>query len=85
MTNFGKSRMIGTYQAGTNCNKEVCSMGMLSEIHQVAKSGSIEQFKSLLEKGCMYPSDFLSSHNAGSAARHEEELALAMISLAARR
>ncbi|MGM9629870.1 hypothetical protein [Butyricicoccus sp.] len=60
-------------------------MGMLSEIHQVAKSGSIEQFKSLLEKGCMYPSDFLSSHNAGSAARHEEELALAMISLAARR
>ena len=59
-------------------------MGMLSEIHQVSKSGSVEQLKSLLEDGQMYSSDFLTSHSAGSAARHEEELALAMISLAAR-
>ena len=53
-------------------------------MNQVSKSGSVEQLKSLLEDRQMYSSDFLTSHSAGSAARHEEELALAMISLAAR-
>ncbi len=59
-------------------------MGMLREIHQVSKSGSIEQLKSFL-KDNMYTSDFPASRSAKPAIRHEEELALAMISLAARR
>lgn len=94
MTTYVKKCMMDT-SSNIFVEQEACTgMGILGQVNQISKSGSIDQLQSLLHRESNSASasysrlctasraNGLSSAGLAQNSRHEEELSLAMVSMA---